>query len=104
MRSTFDRNISRYWGVCAGCTLADFVGDHTAGAADGATMSFADTHFLGNRLAPLYNADDDSHLSVVIADVGFSGVGNTAVRQFRTAKHQDFAYLNVFAALLFEVF
>ena len=68
------------------------MGDHAAGVSDGATMSFVDTHFLSNHLASLYDSDDDSHLSVVIADVGFSGVGNTAVRHLRG---EALCFLNV---------
>lgn len=63
-----------------GCTFADFVGDHAAGVSDGATLSFVDTYFRHNHLTPLYTEDDESHLSVVIADVGFSGLGSTAIR------------------------
>lgn len=66
--------------VFAGCTFADFAGDHAAGVSDGATMSLVDTLFLSNHLTSLYAGDDDSHLSVLIADVGFSGIGSTAVR------------------------
>lgn len=68
------------WTCFAGCTFADFDGDHAAGVSDGATISFIDTYFRKNHLAALYEGDDDTHLSVVLADVGFSGVGNTAVR------------------------
>ena len=65
--------------MLAGCTFVDFVGDHAAGVSDGATLSFVDTYFRQNHLTPLYTVDDESHLSVVIADVGFSGLGSTAV-------------------------
>lgn len=66
--------------VSTGCMFADFNGDHAAGVSDGATVSFVDTYFSNNHLSTLYENDDGSHLSVVIADVGFNGIGSTAVR------------------------